>query len=96
MKKLLATALLSLMITGCAQQSFKLNDGVTVAPKETKTAHFFVSGIGQSKTIDAAKVCGGADKVIKTEVQQTFVNGLLSFVTLGIYTPREARVYCAI
>ena len=24
-----------------------------------------------------------------------FVNGLLGFVTLGIYTPREARVYCA-
>jgi hypothetical protein len=29
-------------------------------------------------------------------VQQTFVNGLLSVVTFGIYTPREARVYCAI
>ena len=38
---------------------------------------------------------GGADKVVRTEVQQTFVNGLLGFVTLGIYTPREARVYCA-
>ncbi|MGC0857365.1 lipoprotein bor, partial [Pantoea agglomerans] len=23
-------------------------------------------------------------------------NGLLSVVTFGIYTPREARVYCAI
>ena len=91
MKKLLAVALLSLMVTGCAQQSFKLNDGVTVNPKETKTAHFFVSGIGQSEAIDAAKVCGGADKVVKTEVQQTFVNGLLGFVTFGIYTPREAE-----
>ena len=56
---------------------------------------FFVSGIGQSKQIDAAQVCGGADKVVRTEVQQTFVNGLLGFVTFGIYTPREARVYCA-
>jgi len=28
-------------------------------------------------------------------VQQTFVNGLLGVVTFGIYTPREARVYCA-
>ena len=27
--------------------------------------------------------------------QQTFVNGLLGFITLGIYTPLEARVYCS-
>ena len=37
--------------------------------------------------------CGGAENVVKTETQQTFVNGLLGFITLGIYTPLEARVY---
>ena len=46
------------------------------------------------KTVDAAKICGGAENV-KTETQQTFVNGLLGFITLGIYTPLEARVYCS-
>ncbi len=55
---------------------------------------FFVYGIGQQKVIDAAEVCGGMENVAKVEVQQTFVNGLLSTVTFGIYTPREARVYC--
>ena len=63
--------------------------------KETITHHFFVSGIGQKKTVDAAKICGGAENVVKTETQQTFVNGLLGFITLGIYTPLEARVYCS-
>ena len=29
--------------------------------------HFFVSGIGQKKTVDAAKICGGAENVVKTE-----------------------------
>ena len=29
--------------------------------------------------------------LLKTETQQTFVNGLLGFITLGIYTPLEAR-----
>ena len=38
------------------------------------------------KTVDAAKICGGAENVIKTETQQTFVNGLPGFITLGIYT----------
>ena len=66
-----------------------------VAPKETITHHFFVSGIGQKKTVDVAKICGGAENVVKTETQQTFVNGLLGFITLGIYTPLEARVYCS-
>ena len=50
---------------------------------------FWVGG----KAVDAAKICGGAENVVKTETQQTFVNGLLGFITLGIYTPLEARVY---
>ena len=37
------------------------------------------------KTVDAAKICGDAENVVKTETQQTFVNGLLGFV-LSIYT----------
>ena len=48
------------------------------------------------KTVDAAKICGGAENVVKTETQQTFVNGLLGFITLGIYTPLEARVLLTI
>ena len=35
------------------------NKPAAVAPKETITHHFFVSGIGQKKTVDAAKICGG-------------------------------------
>ena len=35
--------------------------------KETITHHFFVSGIGQKKIVDAAKICGGAENVVKTE-----------------------------
>ena len=46
---LLATAL-ALLITGCAQQTFTVqNKPAAVAPKETITHHFFVSGIGQEE-----------------------------------------------
>ncbi len=96
MKKMLFSAALAMLITGCAQQTFTVgNKPTAVTPKETITHHFFVSGIGQKKTVDAAKICGGAENVVKTETQQTFVNGLLGFITLGIYTPLEARVYCS-
>ena len=95
MKKMLLATALALLITGCAQQTFTVqNKPAAVAPKETITHHFFVSGIGQKKTVDAAKICGGAENVVKTETRK-HSNGLLGFITLGIYTPLEARVYCS-
>ena len=94
---LLATAL-ALLITGCAQQTFTVqNKPAAVAPKETITHHFFVSGIGQKKTVDAAKICGGAENVVKTETQQTFVNGLLGFITFRhLYSAGSACVLLSI
>ena len=86
MKKMLLATALALLITGCAQQTFTVqNKPAAVAPKETITHHFFVSGIGQEETVDAAKICGGAENVVKTG-SKIFVNGLLGFITLGIYT----------
>lgn len=96
MKKILAVATFAVLLSGCAQQTFQLKHNQVAAPKQVTTHHFFVSGIGQKKTLDAAAVCGGADKVDRVESQQTFVNGLLGVVTFGIYTPREARVYCSL
>ena len=72
MKKMLLIPALALLITGCAQQTFTISkQPAAVAPKKTITHHFFVSGIGQKKTVDAAKICGGAENVVKTETQQT-------------------------
>ena len=62
--------------------------------KETITPSFLRFWNWSEKTVDAAKICGGAENVVKTETQQTFVNGLLGFITLGIYI-RRARVYCS-
>ena len=59
MKKMLLATALALLILGCAQQtSFPVqNKPAAVAPKETITHHFFVSGWAK-KTVDAAKICG--------------------------------------
>ena len=96
MKKMLLATALALLITGCAQQTFTVqNKPAAVAPKETITHHFFVSGIGQKKTVDAAKICGGAENVVKTETQQTFVNGLLGFIR-HLYSAGSACVLLTI
>ena len=56
MKKMLLATALALLITGCAQQTFTVqNKPAAVAPKETITHHFFVSGIGQKKTVDGSQ-----------------------------------------
>ena len=62
---LLVTAL-ALLITGCAQQTFTVqNKPAAVAPKETiSTHHFFVSGIGQKKTVDMQPKFVAAQKML--------------------------------
>jgi uncharacterized lipoprotein YajG len=84
-----------LVMTGCASQTFNINGSEGELPTVQKSQTFFISGLGQEKVLDAAEICGGADKVVKVEAQHTFINGLLGFVTIGIYTPRDAKVYCA-
>ena len=82
-----ATAL-ALLITGCAQQMLYCSK--QTGSSSTKGNHhpsFFCFWNWAEETVDAAKICGGAENVVKTETQQTFVNGLLWFYYLGIYTP---------
>ena len=87
---LLATAL-ALLITGCAQQTFTVqNKPAAVALKETITHHFFVSEWAEENCRCSQNFM--AENNSKTETQQTFVNGLLGFITLGIYTPLEVCI----
>ena len=66
MKKMLLATALALLITGAAQQTFTVqNKPAAVAPKETITHHFFVSELGQKKTVDGTKFPGGAENVVK-------------------------------
>ena len=96
MKNLALSMAIALMLSGCATQTFQINSTSTssVPTKEDRQA-FFVSGLGQTQTMNAAEICGGANKIIKVEAEHTFVDGLLGALTWGIYTPRMARVYCA-
>ena len=67
MKKMLLATALALLITGCAQQTFTVQNKPAVAPKETITHHFFVSGDWAEENCHLAKICGGAENVVKTK-----------------------------
>lgn len=87
-------ALSFVALTGCATQTFSIKEGGAAQPTQEIMHHFFISGIGQSKKVDATAVCGGSDKVARVETHISFLNGLLGSLTVGIYTPHTARVYC--
>ena len=95
MKKITVALVASLVISGCSTQTFTLREGASAKPTKQIMQPFFVSGIGQTQEVNPATVCGGIDKVAKVEVQQSFLDGLLGGLTWGIFTPREARVYCS-
>ena len=96
MKKMLLATALALLITGCAQQTFTVqNKPAAVAPGNHHPS-FLRFWNWAEENCRCSKICGGAENVVKTETQQTFVNGLLGFITLGIYTPLEARMYYTI
>ena len=65
MKKMLLATALALLIAGCAQQTFTVqNKPATVAP-ETITHHFFVSGIERRRKLSMQPKFGGAENVVK-------------------------------
>ena len=56
---------MALLITGCAQQTFTVqNKPAAVAPK--KPSPIISSFLELGEGIDAAKICGGAENVVKT------------------------------
>ncbi len=94
---MLKKLLLSLMVVGslsaCSKQTFTINGQYGMKGEDT-VSHFFIYGLGQDDEINAAAICGGANKVARVEAQQTFLNGLLGTLTYGLYSPRQYRVYC--
>ena len=75
---LLATAL-ALLITGCAQQTFVQNKPAAVAPKGNHHPSFLRFWNWAEENCRCSQNLWRRENVVKTETQQTFVNGLLGF-----------------
>ena len=96
-KRIFIIALAGIFLTACAEQQA----GITVSqyaqgtPAFEETQFFLFSGIGQTRHINAASICGGMRKVQRVESQRTGLDVIISVLTVGIITPWTARVYCA-
>ena len=94
MKKVLAVATVVATLSGCCTQNIPLNnDRMPTVPTYEGTSHFIFWGLGQEKTINPKDVCG-KKKVTAVNTHYSFVQGLMTGITYGIYSPRGYSVYC--
>ena len=96
MRKLLQGLTLGLaVVLGSACYHATIETGAT--PSSTVIKQAFASswiyGLVPPKTVNAASQCPNG--VARIETQLSFVNQLVGFLTLGIYTPMEITVTCA-
>ena len=83
-------AALALLIGMCSTDVYCSKQTGSSSTKETIAPSFLRFWNWAEETVDAAKIWR-RENVVKTETQQTFVNGLLGFITLGIYALRWKR-----
>lgn len=94
MKKLILMLYLVLFLQGCATQQFPINENkVPTIPTYEGITHFVFWGIGQTRQINPQEVCGKKE-VAAVETNTSFVHGLISMFTYGIYSPRNYAIYC--
>ena len=62
-------------------------------PHFERSYNFFFWGLVGEYSINIEKVCKNRP-VKQMQTQQTFLNGFLGVITLGIYSPRTARIWC--
>jgi len=85
--------LLTLAATGCYHQVVRT--GATPGERviERPWTATYVFGLVPASAINTAADCPAGVAVVETE--QTFANGLVGFLTLGIYTPQSVTITCA-
>lgn len=84
---------LGLVLTGCYHQVVQTGrpPGPTVVKKPWTATWLW--GLVPATPIDVTRDCPSG--VATVETKQTFLNGLVGALTLGIFTPRDVTVTCA-
>ena len=87
---LLVTVLAS---TGCYHATISTGAPTSLEVIEQPFASSYIYGLVPPKTVETAAKCPSG--VAKVETRQSFLNGLVGALTLGIYTPMTIKVTCA-
>lgn len=91
----LACVGLMIIATGCQTVTIRPDGGFKMAANPTfeQRQDFYLWGLVGESHIDTGKICPKAGPS-QMQSQVTVVDGLLGLVTLGIYSPETAKVWC--
>lgn len=93
--RIFLTSLLFIVLGGCSAVTIQPQKiaKLTSEPTYQDSRPFFMWGLVGEQRIDVKKVCG-EQTVVQMQSQQTFTDGALGLVTLGIYAPHTIKVWC--
>ena len=94
MKKMLLATALALLITGCAQQTFTVQNK-PAAVTQNHHHHFFVSGIGRRKLSMQPKFVAAIQLFVKTETPANIRKWIARFYYFEHLYPAGELVYIA-
>lgn len=81
----------SVMLTSCYSYTSVVGKGAQGNQETTKWNHYVVYGLAPVGVSDSKQMSEGAENYT-VHTRQTFVNGLVSGLTFGIYTPTTTTV----
>jgi hypothetical protein len=90
----LAPLTLLLFLASCYKATFYQNTNVVRGVQHEEWTSFFLYGLVGSETYNVQQFCGNTE-VAEIRTGGNFATGLLSTITIGIYTPRKVYVTCA-
>lgn len=81
----------SMLLTSCYSYTSVVGEGAKGNSQTTKWNHYVVYGLAPVGISDSKQMAGGAEDYT-VHTRQSFVNGLVSALTFGIYTPTTTTV----
>ncbi len=92
-RNILSVAGVCFVLTGCYHATVRTGAPMSNEKVEKKWASGWIYGIVPPAAVETASKCPAG--VAQVDTQQSFTNGLVGMLTLGIYTPMEIVVTCA-
>ncbi len=86
---------LTVIATGCYNVTIRPEGGFKIASKPTfeQRQDFYLWGLVGESHIDTSRVCS-KNGPAQMQSEMTVVDALLGLVTLGIYSPETAKIWC--
>jgi hypothetical protein len=93
MRRILMSLALLFLLTSCYHATVTTGLRPSTVKIEDKWANFWIYGLVPLSAVETMEQCPAG--VAQVDTQLSFLNQLVNFLTIGIYTPMEIVVTCA-